>query len=84
MTSRLPKPVLELANESGLEVTPELENFVYLLSQRWLGINTPFICGGSEEKDVMGLPKTLFICPAYGLDGFAMYEKKTEYSAPSW
>ena len=44
----------------------------------------PFICGISGEKDSMGLPERLHICPTYGLEGFAVYKKETEYDAPGW
>lgn len=54
-----------------------------LLSQM-SGINAPFICGGSEDKDEMGLSKTIFVCPAYGLDGFAIYKLSSPYSAPGY
>lgn len=43
-----------------------------------------FITGISGEKDEMGLPDYISICPTYGLDGFAMYKKHTDYSAPSY
>ena len=43
-----------------------------------------FICGEGGEKDSMGLPEFISVCPAFGLDGFAMYKKHTEYSAPEW
>ena len=43
-----------------------------------------FICGEAGEKDSMGLPETILVRPAYGLDGFAMYKKHTDYSAPEW
>lgn len=82
--SKLPEDIAELVEESGLQESPELVDFIQKLSSRWLGINTPFISGGSTDKDVYGLPKLLFICPAYGLDGFAVYEKKKEYDAPSY
>ena len=44
----------------------------------------PFICGGSEDKDEFGLPSLLFICPVYGLDGFATYKMVKPYSGPSY
>lgn len=84
MTVKIPPGVKELLVECGVEETPQLQEFVMKLGHRWLGINTPFICGGSEDRDVMGLPKTLLICPAYGLDGFAIYKMTSEYSAPSY
>ena len=43
-----------------------------------------FICGEGGEKDGMGLPEFIQVCPAFGLDGFAMYKKHTEYSEPEW
>ena len=43
-----------------------------------------FICGESGEQDSMGLPNRLFVCPAYGLDGFAVYKKDRDYDAPGW
>jgi hypothetical protein len=43
-----------------------------------------FICGEGGEKDGMGLPEFISVCPALGLDGFAHYKKHTEYSAPGW
>lgn len=43
-----------------------------------------FICGDAGEKDDMGLPKMLLICPGYGLDGFAVYTKTSPYSAPEF
>ena len=43
-----------------------------------------FICGEGVEKDQMGLPEFISVCPAFGLDGFAMYRKHKEYSAPEW
>jgi len=32
----------------------------------------------------MGLPEMIIVCPAYGLDGMAVYTKTTDYSAPEW
>jgi hypothetical protein len=43
-----------------------------------------FICGESGEKDSMGLPEKILVCPAYGLDGFAIYTKTSDYSAPEY
>lgn len=43
-----------------------------------------FICGIGGEKDEMGLPKYVDICPTYGLDGFARYEKVGDYTAPGY
>jgi len=38
-----------------------------------------FICGEGGEKDSNGLPDSILICPAYGVDWFQVY-KKTERS----
>ena len=43
-----------------------------------------FICGEAGEKDSLGLPDGILVCPTYGLDGFAYYKKEKDYSAPSW
>lgn len=43
-----------------------------------------FICGEGGDKDQMGLPEMILICPALGLDGFAAYKKSIDYSAPGW
>lgn len=47
-------------------------------------LHGPFICGLSGARDQMGLPERLFICPAEGLDGFAVYTKTRDYDAPGW
>jgi hypothetical protein len=43
-----------------------------------------FICGQGGEKDSLGLPKIILVCPAYGSDGFAIYTKTSDYSAPGY
>ena len=43
-----------------------------------------FICGEAGEKDSMGLPEKILVCPTYGLDGFATYVKDQNYSSPGW
>jgi hypothetical protein len=43
-----------------------------------------FICEDSNDKDSLGLPEYIHICPSYGLDGFAIYKKYIPYSAPEW
>jgi hypothetical protein len=43
-----------------------------------------FICGEAGTKDAMGLPEKIMVCPAYGLDGFAIYTKTSNYSAPEY
>lgn len=56
--------------------------FVHAQPEKFEGVY--FICGEGGEKDPMGLPEFISVCPAFGLDGFAYYKKHTEYSAPSW
>jgi hypothetical protein len=84
MNSKFKELAHKLAAESGIKDMEAAERFALALGQRWLGINTPFICGGSDNKDDMGLPKMITVCPSYGCDGFAIYERKGEYSAPGY
>jgi len=43
-----------------------------------------FICGEGGNKDQMGLPEIILVCPAHGLDGMAIYTMSEPYSAPEW
>ena len=43
-----------------------------------------FICGEAGEKDSFGVPIHILICPEYGADGFYVFKKEREYSAPEW
>ena len=43
-----------------------------------------FICGEAGEKDSFGVPTQILICPEYGADGFYVFKKEREYSAPEW
>jgi hypothetical protein len=43
-----------------------------------------FVCGESGDKDTMGLPEKIFVCPRYGLEGMAVYTKTQDYNAPEW
>ena len=54
------------------------------LVKKYKGIDHPFICGGSKEKGEDGLPNMIFVAPAMGADGFAIYQKVKDYSAPSY
>ena len=51
---------------------------------KYKGICNPFICGGSKETGDDGLPNMIFVAPAMGADGFAIYQKVKDYSAPSY
>jgi len=84
MNEKFREMIHKLAADCGMTDMEAAEKFAVTLGQRWMGINTPFICGGSEEVDAMGLPKMITVCPAYGLDGFAIYKQTSEYSAPSY
>lgn len=44
----------------------------------------PFITGTGGQKDEMGLPDVLLVCPVMGLDGFAAYRKDGDYTAPGY
>lgn len=52
--------------------------------KRLYGVERPFICGNTSEIDSDGLPKFLLVCPMYGSDGFAIYKKHKDYSAPEY
>lgn len=43
-----------------------------------------FICGASENKDDLGLPETIMVCPTYGSDIIQLYRKDGKASAPEW
>ena len=46
--------------------------------------NVYFICGEGGEKDKIGLPERIYICPAYGVDWFQIYEKSQSAVGPEW
>ena len=65
----------------------ELQTRVDKLEQlilKYKGIHNPFICGGSKDTGDDGLPNMIFVAPAMGADGFAIYQKVKDYSAPSY
>jgi hypothetical protein len=43
-----------------------------------------FICGEGGEKDKNGLPDRIYICPAYGVDWFQIYEKSQSAVGPEY
>jgi len=43
-----------------------------------------FITGEGGEKDDVGLPEYIMICPSYGFAGFATYRKDRDYSEPGY
>lgn len=38
-----------------------------------------FICGEGGDKDAMGLPDKILVCPTYGVNITAVYEKKQTF-----
>jgi len=43
-----------------------------------------FITGEMGEKDDVGLPEQILICPTHGLAGFAVYKKVKNYTEPGY
>lgn len=71
------------------EITDEEYELFQKLKKIWIHSSPEksgayFICGEAGEKDSMGLPDGILVCPTYGLDGFAYYKKDKDYSAPGW
>jgi hypothetical protein len=48
------------------------------------GMDKMFICGGSKDLGPDNLPDMIMVCPTVGADGFAVYKKYKDYSAPSY
>jgi len=77
----------------GKKMMVEISDNEYQLYQKLLKIwkhSSPektgayFICGEAGEKDDLGLPEYIHVCPSYGLDGIASYKLHKDYSAPEW
>ena len=64
------------AGDEGGEIVP-MHHVLLLESQAENG-------GEGGEKDYLGLPEKIMVCPQMGSDGFAMYTKTMEYSAPGY
>ena len=43
-----------------------------------------FICGEGGVKDQNGLPESIHICPAYGVDWFQVYTRTQQTHGPEW
>lgn len=43
-----------------------------------------FICGEGGKKDKNNLPDQIYICPAYGVDWFQVYERTNKSWGPEW
>jgi hypothetical protein len=52
--------------------------------KRLYGVDRPFICVTAGKVDADGLNEYILVCPMYGADGFAMYKKHKDYSAPGY
>ena len=52
--------------------------------KRLYGVERPFICGTAGKVCDDGMAEYILVCPAYGADGFAMYKKHKDYSAPGY
>lgn len=46
--------------------------------------NTYFICGQAGEENSNGLPKYIYVCPAYGVDWFQVYERTDKSNGAEW
>jgi hypothetical protein len=52
--------------------------------KRLYGVDRPFICGWAGNKGLDNMKEFVLVCPAYGADGFALYKKHKDYSAPEY
>ena len=43
-----------------------------------------FICGEGGTKDDNNLPEKLYVCPAYGVDWFQVYERTDVTAGTEW
>jgi hypothetical protein len=67
-----------------IELILEENLFMKQTLNKMRGINSPFICGGSQEVGPDNLPDMIMVCPALGADGFAIYKKHRDYDAPGY
>lgn len=74
----LPIRAAEMITESHNTSIAKL-NRVREIIQHIADPNEYFICGSSGNKDEYGLPDVILVCPAQGLDGYAIYEKASNY-----
>jgi hypothetical protein len=52
--------------------------------KRLYGVERPFICGTAGEVGADNMAEYILVCPMYGADGFALYKKHKDYSAPGY
>jgi hypothetical protein len=74
--------ILELEN-TNQQLIDQNDKFRQELA-RLYGLERPFICGNTGTIDDDGLPTFVLVCPAYGADGFALYKKFKDYTAPGY
>jgi hypothetical protein len=67
---------LEQLRAENARLTEELK--------RLYGVDRPFICGKAGKQQDDGMYEYVLVCPAYGADGFALYKKHKDYSAPGY
>ena len=72
-----------------VEITEEEYKQFEALKRVWVHLQAErtgayFICGEAGDKDDLGLPEYIHVCPTYGLDGIAAYKLHKDYSAPEW
>ena len=76
------EPIMHVISDDEMKQFKALKKvWIHLQAER---TGVFFICGEGGEKDDMGLPEYIHVCPTYGLDGMAMYKKERDYSAPGW
>jgi hypothetical protein len=52
--------------------------------RRLYGVDRPFICGVAGKVGDDGMKEFVLVAPSYGADGFALYKKHKDYSAPEY
>jgi len=72
------------AYEGELRKLRKVESIVKhtVLAERYGDIY--FICGEGGERDKNGLPDRIYVCPAYGVDWFQVYEKTQSAVGPEY
>ena len=69
-----------------IEITEQEYELFQKLKKIWIHSSPEksgafFICGEAGEKDDVGLPEHILVCPTYGADGVAMYTMSKPYSS---
>ena len=77
----LREPVVQVKGDESL--IKDIERMKEEL-KRLYGVERPFICGTAGNLGSDNLAEYILVCPMYGADGFAMYKKHKDYSAPEY